>query len=61
MKWEYTVIPVSDAYSDSEQYFDELGCQGWELVSVDEGIAYFKRPKIEHKKREVEYLGGKIG
>jgi hypothetical protein len=25
---------------------DELGNEGWELVSVSEGTAYFKRPKI---------------
>jgi hypothetical protein len=63
MKWEYKFEPVTDGYSDSKQCFEELGCQGWELISVYEGIAYFKRPKIEHKKREVEYLGGrgKIG
>jgi hypothetical protein len=25
---------------------DELGTEGWELVSVSEGTAYFKRPRI---------------
>jgi len=27
---------------------NELGESGWELVSVDNGIAYFKRPNQEY-------------
>jgi hypothetical protein len=26
-------------------YYNELGKQGWELVTVSAGAAYFKRPK----------------
>ena len=33
------------APEDFYQYLDQLGDQGWELVSVDGGEYYFKRPK----------------
>ena len=48
--FKYKVIPV--AYRNKEihetelvfinEYFDFLGSEGWELVAVSEGAAYFK-------------------
>ena len=32
---------ISD--TDNIEHIDQLGLEGWELVSVDSGIAYFKR------------------
>ena len=64
-KWEYlwTVIPgslkkikVSGQKIPVEDYLNELGMQGWELVAVEQGfpgsglsdyILFFKRPKAE--------------
>lgn len=44
-QWEYTVrIAVAPSEKTSLVYV-ELGADGWELVSVSEGCAYFKRPK----------------
>lgn len=72
MKWEYLSGVTGDYVEAGKDYvfikgvirrvtFNELGEKGWELVQIVGNIAYFKRPKIEHKKRKVEYLGGKIG
>lgn len=44
MKWEYTTYFVSEAPDRVEASFNKLGAMGWELVTIDRGIAYFKRP-----------------
>lgn len=41
-KWEYIVVN-----SSYENAMNSLGELGWELVSVDNGLAYFKREKIQ--------------
>jgi len=64
-KWEYywTVIPgslkkikVSGQKIPVEDYLNDLGMQGWELVAVEQSfpgsgisdyILFFKRPKAE--------------
>ena len=38
-KFEYVIIAANN---DLNKY-DYFGSQGWELVSVDNGFAYFKR------------------
>jgi hypothetical protein len=46
-KWEYKVVWLStrDSYKQ-EKLLDDLGCDGWELVAVVEGIIfYLKREK----------------
>lgn len=53
-KWEYLDLPVEDrkcdgsclpGYDDNGQLIlNSIGQDGWELVSVDDGVAYFKRP-----------------
>ena len=55
MKWEYNRIVVkSDRYinplndDDTYPYIEEAGLDGWELVAVDDGVAYFKRPKEDY-------------
>lgn len=42
-KWKYTTAP----FDSSGVNFNELGREGWELVSVDKGVGYFKR--LEHE------------
>ncbi len=42
MKWEYK--PLDLGLYGYEDKLNKLGIEGWELVSVDNGIAYFKRP-----------------
>jgi hypothetical protein len=69
MKWDYLVVKVHQDIESTELGFMTLGYEGWELVSVDSGIAYFKRPKFELKPPELKpedkqaiegYFGGKI-
>jgi len=45
--WEYLVAYSSDFSfeKDIEDSLDELGQEGWELVSVSGSIFYFKRKK----------------
>jgi hypothetical protein len=66
MKWEFAnkrLLGDSDvALNETLRDIDDANCatltifgrEGWELVSVDNGIAYFKRP-IDDKKY---FLGG---
>lgn len=42
-KWEYRVAPVH--LGDNLDWMDEMGAEGWECYAVDEGTAYFRRPK----------------
>lgn len=48
-KWEYYAYRFVDIVNfntldDRMKVFKELGLDGWELVSVDNAMAYFKRP-----------------
>jgi hypothetical protein len=70
MKWEYLIIKMR---GNLEKASNTLGNEGWELVTVENDIAYFKRPKdiairelsIDDKvgiKKAIEgYFGGKVG
>jgi len=43
MKFQYATVPlISHAL---QQILNQWGDDGWELVTVVENIAYFKRPK----------------
>lgn len=45
-KWEYACIDVRYPSNTAGVAFMNIqGEEGWELVSVDGGWAYFKRPK----------------
>lgn len=47
MKWEYKFLHVAGRVGQipyNGPYIQELGQDGWELISVDNGVAYFKRP-----------------
>lgn len=52
MKWEYKIVGNGkpERLTDDEYYealrtnYRRWGKEGWELVTVSKGIAYFKRP-----------------
>lgn len=44
MKWQYNIEKISDDPQVVREDLHILGMRGWELVSVDNGVAYFKRP-----------------
>jgi hypothetical protein len=48
-KWEYDVVepPGSEAFAD-------MGRDGWELVCITDGVAYFKRPLPDYESTESE-------
>ena len=66
-KWENLKLPItidgetilsallSNAYQRGELILSRIGKEGWELVSVDNGVAYFKRP-IDEAARNREKL-----
>ncbi len=43
-KWEYQVVTLNNFNTDMERTEVLNEYRDWELVSVDNGIAYFKRP-----------------
>ena len=44
-RYEYATVPlISHAL---QQILNQWGGDGWELVTVVENVAYFKRPKAE--------------
>jgi hypothetical protein len=44
-QWEYFVLVLGEPESSGTGgALKELGIKGWELVSVNDGRAYFKRP-----------------
>lgn len=47
MKWEYKTQLVGKVDLELDRitkYLNLHGNDGWELVAVDNGVAYFKRP-----------------
>lgn len=46
MQWEYWSVAVPTRADKKASMFAEAGTAGWELVSVDGAVAYFKRPKV---------------
>lgn len=46
-KWEYLFRDTEEMTVDAMQIFlNEMGQEGWELVSVDDEFCYFKRPTV---------------
>lgn len=44
IEWEYLVLNCKGQSDAKDQLaMNELGKDGWELVSMSEGVAYFKR------------------
>lgn len=45
MKWEYRIVSIDDRIemSQREDYWNEMGQEGWELVAANERAAFFKR------------------
>ena len=41
VKWEYLIIINNEFIVDSD--LNHYGCQGWELISFQNGKIYFKR------------------
>lgn len=54
-KWEYIAVRVTDLTDLA--LTEEYGENGWELVSVDIGIGYFKRPKVE-RWQDIQFMEG---
>lgn len=47
-KWEYlNVREEVAARTNDVQWMDKLGANGWECYAVDNGTAYFRRPKTQ--------------
>jgi hypothetical protein len=53
-KWEYYVISLAKEAQVVSGYLDELGRDGWELVAVENGVYFFKRPKVTYTKESQE-------
>ena len=56
MKFEYDYLyPVGriEKLDDTIVSMKHMGTEGWELVSVDNGIAYFKRPLRTKSEAEI--------
>lgn len=53
-KWEYLVHTVRINDTCLEKILESFGENGWELVSVDSGSHYFKRPKLQEPEKELE-------
>lgn len=51
-RWEYWAAPIQGAitskrfHEKNKEFLDSAGAKGWELVSVDTSVFYFKRPFI---------------
>ena len=54
--WEYRTESLPLKSQDAHDILANLGQFGWELVSVDSGIAYFKRSRsVDDAKIEREF------
>lgn len=61
MEWEYFLIYLQGNVGENENRMNELGEKRWELVSVSDGRAYFKRPveAIYYTSKEAADAAGK--
>ncbi len=59
MKWEYKGVEwlelMKFTHSEGDGELVKLGNEGWELVTISEGYAIFKRPKSEEEEIEDSY------
>ncbi len=49
-KWEYSSVEFIEgimAYRDGVERMNRFGEAGWELVAVDNGRLFYKRPKMD--------------
>ena len=44
-QWEYVMYGLGNSEQGPQGFMNELGTKGWELIAVNDGRAYFKRPK----------------
>ena len=51
-QWEYKIYEMDarDKYKSDNEKLNSLGKEGWELVSVNNFLAYFKRRKFDKNK-----------
>lgn len=47
MNWQYKTISLPALAIDREDMLNEMGLAGWELVGFEQGLAFFKRQKVE--------------
>ncbi len=45
-KWEYKIEGLRRGLLD-ESFLNKLGDDSWELTAFENGLAYFKRPKVD--------------
>lgn len=48
-KWEYDVKSGMAHTTPSRAMMNDMGRKGWELVAVENGVGYFKRPNREER------------
>jgi hypothetical protein len=62
MKWEYKVVEPDDKIETqamAEAHLNQYGNEGWELVQIIDGYAFFKRQKrVMRQVSQMEALGG---
>jgi hypothetical protein len=52
MEWEYLVRIYCGSKSDHQDMINKLGADGWELVTIWDGLFHFKRPLVSTKKEK---------
>lgn len=58
MLWQYRLLPLEGELAALLGLLDDLGAQGWELVGVNGGTAYFKRPLLRLPSEETPRVCG---
>lgn len=46
MIWEYKTLTLPCS-TQRQDMLTEMGLNGWELIGFEQGLAYFKRPKVQ--------------
>ncbi len=64
-KWEYYLYRFIDTkdfdtLANRIEVFENLGSIGWELISVDNEIAYFKRMNKEYEQQIIQAQSRKL-
>lgn len=52
-KWSYKIVPMEGSVHTQDIQINNIGIEEWELIGINNGYFYFKKPGNNKKRREI--------